>query len=77
LRKESIRQALKRVIRVKLPNDSSAQAIIDYAYNLRSQLIHRGIPDDLDIDFSIETRKVSSILKQLYAKELGFTINDE
>ncbi len=77
MRKESIRQALKRVIRVKLPNDSSAQAIIDYAYNLRSQLIHRGIPDDLDIDFSIETRKVSSILKQLYAKELGFTINDE
>jgi hypothetical protein len=77
LRKESIRQALKRVIRAKLPNDASAQGIIDYAYNLRSQLIHRGIPDDLDIDFSVETRKVSSILRQLYAKELGFTINDE
>lgn len=77
LRKESIRQALKRVIRAKLPDDASAQAIIDYAYNLRSQLIHRGIPDDVDIDFSAETRKVSSILRQLYAKELGFTINDE
>lgn len=77
LRKESIRQALKRVIRAKLPNDASAQGIIDYAYNLRSQLIHRGIPENLDIDFSVETRKVSSILRQLYAKVLGFTINDE
>jgi hypothetical protein len=75
LRKESIRQALERVIGAKLPDDASAQAVIDYAYNLRSQLIHRGIPDDLDIDFSVETRKVSSILRQLYAKELGFTIN--
>jgi hypothetical protein len=76
LRKESIRQALKRLIRVKIPDDESAAANIDYAYNLRSQLIHRGIPDDLDIDFSVETRKVSSILKHLYAKELGFTIED-
>jgi hypothetical protein len=77
LRKDSIRQALKRVIRAKLPDDASAQAIIEYAYNLRSQLIHRGIPDDVDIDLSAETRKVSSILRHLYAKELGFTINDE
>jgi hypothetical protein len=65
------------VISAKLPDDAQAQAIIDYAYNLRSQLIHRGIPDDLDIDFSVETRKVSSIMRQLYAKELGFTINNE
>ena len=74
MRNESIRQALKRVIRAKLPDDASAQAIIDYAYDLRSQLIHRGIPDDLDIDFSVETRKVSSVLRQLYARELGFTV---
>jgi hypothetical protein len=77
LRKESIRQALKRVIRAKLPEDTSAQTIIDYAYTLRSQLIHRGIPADLDIDFSVEIRKVSSILRHLYAKELGFTISGE
>jgi len=76
LRKESVRQALKRVIKAKLPDDASAPAVIEYAYDLRSQLIHRGIPKDLDIDFSVETRKVSSILRQLYAKELGFTIND-
>lgn len=76
MRKESVRQALKRVIKAKLPDDASAEAVIDYAYNLRSQLIHRGIPDDLDIDLSVETRKVSSILRQLFAKELGFTIHD-
>lgn len=75
LRKESIRQALKRLIIAKLPDDVSAPKIIDDAYNLRSHLIHSGIPDDLDVDFSAETRKVSSIIRQLYAKELGFTID--
>jgi hypothetical protein len=76
LRKESIRQALKRLIKAKLPEDISAPGIIDDAYNLRSQLIHSGMPDDLDLDFSVETRKVSSIVRHLYAKELGFTIDN-
>jgi hypothetical protein len=74
LKKESIRQALKRLIRVKIPDDPAAPAIIDEAYNLRSQLIHQGIPDDLDIDFSVETQKVSSIIKTLYSKELSLSI---
>lgn len=76
LRKESIRQALIRLMREKIPEDASAPEIIDYAYNLRSQLIHSGVPDDLDVDFSAETQKVSLIAKKLYAKELGFTIDD-
>jgi hypothetical protein len=75
LRKESIRQALKRLIRSKLPEDTSAPVIIDQAYSLRSQLIHSGTPDDLDIDFSTETQKVSLVVRKLYAKELGLVIN--
>lgn len=75
LKKESVRQALKKLIRIKIPDEESAPAIIDYAYDLRSQLIHRGIPDDLDIDFSAETIKVASIIKELYTKELGFPID--
>jgi hypothetical protein len=75
LKKESVRQALKKLISIKIPDDESAPAIIDYAYNLRSQLIHRGIPDDLDIDFSVETNKVASIIKELYSKELGLPLD--
>jgi len=75
LRKESIGQALKRLIRENLPDEVLAPKIIDNAYDLRSQLIHSGMPDDLDVDFSAETRKVSSIVRKLYAKELGFTID--
>jgi hypothetical protein len=74
LKKESVRQALKKLIKAKIPEVESALSIIDYAYDLRSQLIHRGVPDDLDIDFSVETMKVSSIIKELYAKMLGFPL---
>ena len=50
LRQESIRQALKRLTRETLPKQPEAPAAVDDAYALRSQLIHSGIPADLDID---------------------------
>lgn len=76
LKKESIRQAMKRLLHNKLPEDTSAPDIIDQAYSLRSQLIHNGIPDDPDIEFETETQKVSLIIRKLYARELGLTIKD-
>lgn len=74
LKKESIRQSVRRLVRTRIPEDLEAPAIIDKAYDLRSQLIHEGAPYDLDVDFSTEAHKVSSILKKVYAKELGFTL---
>jgi len=74
LKKESIRQSIKRLIRTRIPEDCEAVAIIDKAYDLRSQLIHEGVPKDLDVDFSMEAQKIASILKKVYAKELDLTM---
>ena len=77
LRQESIRQALRRSIREKLPREDSAWQIIDAAYGLRSQLIHKGRPDDPDIDLAIELRKVAAVIRKLYASELGLSLTTQ
>lgn len=67
LRQESIRQALKRLVCETLPNQPEVSAAVDEAYALRSQLIHSGIPADLDIDLERETRSISAIIRDIYA----------
>lgn len=71
LRQESIRQALKRLTRETLPNQPEAPAAVDEAYALRSQLIHSGVPADLDIDLELESRSISAIIRDIYAKILN------
>ena len=71
LRQESIRQALKRLAREALPNQPEAPAAVDEAYALRSQLIHSGVPTDLDIDLERESRSISAIIRDIYANPLN------
>ena len=71
LRQESIRQALRRLIIEKLPDHPTAPGLVDDAYALRSELIHNGRLEDYDIDLAIETRKISGVLRLLYARTLG------
>jgi len=59
LRRESIRQATKRVVAETLPHDTVAVSAVDYAYRLRSQIIHSGRPEDLDTDLHAEGERVS------------------
>lgn len=70
LRKESIRQALKRLAKETLPNQPDAAHAIDEAYSLRSQIIHSGVPDDLDTDLERESRLISNIIRRMYASIL-------
>lgn len=70
LRRESIRQALKRLAKETLPNQPDAVEAIDEAYSLRSQIIHSGVPDDLDIDLERESRLISSIIRRMFASIL-------
>ena len=70
LRSESIRQALRRVVREVLPNEADATQIVDAAYALRSQIIHTGAPVDLDVDLERETRTTSAVIRKIYAKLL-------
>ena len=71
LRQESIRQALKRLAREALPDQPEVAEAVDEAYALRSQLIHSGVPSDLDIDLGRESRSVSAIIRDIYAKLLN------
>jgi hypothetical protein len=73
LRRESIRQALRRIIEAKLPDHLTAPALVDAAYALRSELIHAGRLADYDVDLGAETQKISVILKLFYARTMGLT----
>jgi len=70
LRRESIRQALKRLVREVLPDDPEAVGVIDDAYALRSQIVHTGSPADLDVDLEHEVKVVSAVIRRIYAKRL-------
>lgn len=71
LRSESIRQALRRVVQAELPENAEAADLVDHAYALRSQLVHTGLPADLDTDLEQESRNVARLIRTLYAKRLG------
>lgn len=70
LRQESIRQALKRLTRETLPDQPEAPSTVDDAYDLRSQLIHSGVPADLDVDLERESRTIAAIIRDIYANLL-------
>ncbi len=74
LRKESIGQALRRLARDTLPNQPDAAQVIDEAYALRSQLIHSGLPADLDVDLDRESRVLSRIIRDIYAGMLNSSL---
>jgi hypothetical protein len=73
LKRESVRQALKRHCRRWFPDDHDAWKNLDHAYGLRSQLLHEGRPSDLDILLAEQTRTVSSYLRAIYEKEFGLS----
>ena len=75
LRRESIRQALRRFIATRLPDHPTAPDVADSAYGLRSQLIHSGRLSDYDVDLAAETRKISNLLRLIYSRGLGLSLN--
>lgn len=74
LRSESIRQALRRLALETLPSQPDAAQAIDEAYALRSQIIHNGVPADLDVDLESESREVSTIIRAMYASILKTSV---
>ena len=75
LRRESIRQAVRRYIATKLPDHPDAADVADSAYALRSELIHNGRLSDYDIDLASEARTISNLLRLVYARSLGLTLH--
>jgi hypothetical protein len=68
LRRESIRQALLRVIRELFPGDEASVKTIDGAYALRSEMLHHGTTDPY---LDRKTHAIEQIIRRLYAKRIG------
>ena len=71
LKRESVRQALKRLCGRWFPEDAHAWTVLDRAYGLRRELLHEGRPNDLDVLLVQETQIVSSYLRRIYEHEYG------
>lgn len=69
LKRESIRQALKRLCEKWFPSEPTAWSNIDRAYGLRSELLHEGRPSDLDVLLEVETRNIANYLRRIYQHE--------
>lgn len=74
LKRESIRQALKRLSGRWFPAEPLAWEHIDRAYGLRSELLHEGRPADLDILLTEETRRISNYLRRIYEHEYCYAL---
>lgn len=74
LKHESIRQALKRLSATWFPDDKDAWQGLDRAYALRSELLHEGRPNDLDMLLSEETQAISSLLRRIYQQAFSYTL---
>lgn len=71
LKRESVRQALKRLCVTWFPSEPAAWDNIDRAYALRSKLLHEGRPSDLDILLQEEARSIANYLRRIYQHEYG------
>lgn len=72
LKRESVRQALKRLCQRWFPSESAAWGKIDRAYVLRSELLHEGRPNDLDFLLHEETQGIAKYLRRIYQHEYGY-----
>lgn len=71
LRKESVRQSLRRLCDRWFPENLQAAKYLDYVYKLRSELLHEGAASDPDILFSQEIPKVRNHVRRIYEQEFG------
>jgi hypothetical protein len=70
LKHESIRQAIKRVIRAEFPGDRSVLTDVDRAYGIRSELVHEGRALDPEVDLPSLTERILGVLRRIYARRL-------
>lgn len=73
LKRESVRQALKRHCSRWFPDNQDAWKSLDYAYGLRSELLHEGRPSDRDILLTEQARIVTNYLRAIYEMEFGLS----
>lgn len=65
LKIESVSQAIRRLIKDRLPEDQESLDIIEEAYSLRSKILHEGATD---ADLSLKSHEVETVLKKLISE---------
>ncbi|MBD2538175.1 HEPN domain-containing protein [Coleofasciculus sp. FACHB-SPT36] len=67
LERESISQAIKRLVKEHLPENPDAVSMIDEAYNIRSKILHEGASD---ADLDRKSQEIEDIIRQIYSRIL-------
>jgi len=67
LKKESISQAIQRIVQESLPANEKAVSIIKDAYNIRSTILHDG---STDADLEQKSNEIENIIRQIYSHRL-------
>jgi uncharacterized protein (UPF0147 family) len=67
LKKESISQAIQRIVQESLPANEKAVSIIKDAYNIRSTILHDGATD---ADLEQKSNEIENIIRQIYSHRL-------
>jgi hypothetical protein len=72
LRKESIAQAITRVVTSLLPNDTKALKTVRDAYDLRSKMLHEGKAVD---DLNFRSQEIENYIRLMYASAVGYELD--
>ena len=67
LKKESISQAMQRIVQESIPANEKAVSIIKDAYNIRSTILHEG---STDADLEQKSNEIENIIRQIYSHRL-------
>ncbi len=70
MERESVGQALRRLVKTVLPDDPEAPKFVSTVYGWRSQLTHQGRLDDPDIELRAEVHRLSQWMRRLYGRLL-------
>jgi hypothetical protein len=71
LKRESVSQAIYRLIRTHLPGDERALNIIKEAYDIRSKILHEG---STDADLREKSEKIENIIRRIYSEIVGYEL---
>jgi len=71
LSRESVRSAMRRLVREALPDDSDALTVIENAYDLRSRILHDGTTD---ADLNQKSKELEAVIRKIIASKVGLTL---
>lgn len=71
LTRESVSQAINRLLRIHLQGDTTALNIVREAYSIRSKILHEG---STDADLSEKSSELEDIVRRLYSAIVGYEL---